>query len=103
MRPLLHWQQDNLTARRQVAPVTDEMVQKRLDDMLDSQAVLTPSTDPAKDGDTVFADVETSIDGKVVQERRPGTFQVGTNMEEIDAVLRGASATDSVDTDIIPG
>lgn len=91
---------DNLTARRQVAPVTDEMVQKRLDDMLDSQAVLTPSTDPAKDGDTVFADVETSIDGKVVQERRPGTFQVGTNMEEIDAVLRGASATDSVDTDI---
>lgn len=89
-----------LTAKKTEITVTDEDVQNEFDRILQGQARLEPTTEPAQDDDVVFTDLDTSVDGEKLGETRTATFQIGQNMAEIDEVLRGAVGGDTRETDV---
>jgi trigger factor len=90
-----------LSATKTVISVTDEDVQAEIDRALHSQARLEPTTEPAGDDDVVFTDMDTAVEGEKLGETRTATFQVGQNMPEIDAVLRGAIGGDTKECDVV--
>lgn len=90
----------SLTATRNSIPVTDEDVQAEIDRYLQSNARLEPGSEPAAEDDLVFADLDTSVDGQPLGETRTATFQIGQNMAEVDAALRGAVAGETRETDV---
>lgn len=91
---------DGLKARRVVHTVTDEEVRAEVDRLLARHAHMEPTTEPAQDGDVVFADLDTSVEGEALGNTRSATFTVGQNMTELDAAMRGAKGGDTVETDI---
>jgi trigger factor len=91
---------DGLKADATPRPVTDSDVQERLNLLLSTQTRLVPTADPAAQGDTVFADLDTYVGGEAVGATRSATFVVGNNMPEIDAVLVGAKGGDTRETDV---
>ena len=90
----------NLLARWNPVPVTDADVQREVDGMLNARAKVEPVNEPAIDGDVVFADLTTTVDGEPIGGTRSATFQVGQNMAEIDAALRGAVGGDTRECDV---
>lgn len=91
---------NNLLARWNPLPVKDEDVQREIDGMLKSRARLEPCTEPSIDGDVVFADLSTSVDGEPIGGTRSATLTVGQNMVEIDSALRGAVSGDTRECDV---
>ncbi|HEY3413269.1 MAG TPA: trigger factor [Armatimonadota bacterium] len=90
----------NLLARWNPVQVTPADVQREIDGMLNSRAKVEPIDEPAIDGDVVFADLSTTVDGEPIGGTRSATFQVGQNMPEIDAALRGAVSGDTRECDV---
>lgn len=90
----------NLLARWNPVPVSDEDVQREIDRLLTARARMEPSTNPTVEGDMVFADLSTTVDGEPIGGTRSATFHIGQNMPEIDAALRGAVGGDTRECDI---
>ena len=90
----------NLLARWTPVPITDADVQQAIDGLLNARAKVEPVSEPTVDADVVFADLTTSVDGEPIGGTRSATFQVGQNMAEIDAALRGAVGGDTRECDV---
>lgn len=63
--------------------VTDEMVNQRVEELLDSQSSLEPVERPVQDGDIIVADLDVTTDGKEV----PGAGRRAMEMEVKEGVL----------------
>jgi trigger factor len=63
--------------------VTDEMVDQRVEELLDSQSSLEPVERPVQDGDVIVADLDVSTGGKEV----PGAQRRAMEMEVKEGVL----------------
>jgi trigger factor len=75
--------------------VTDEMVERRLEDLRQPQAEITPVERAARPGDQVVIDVEVTVDGAVVDSESRKAMEAdlkeGVLLPELLAVLPGAS------------
>jgi len=73
--------------------VTDEMLEKRLDDLREPMAEITPVEREVRPGDIAVIDIEVEVDGKVVEsESRKSTeaeVKEGVLLPELLAVLPG--------------
>jgi trigger factor len=74
--------------------VTDEMVERRLEDLREPLAEITPVEREARTGDLVVIDVEVEVDGAVVQSETRKAMEAemkdGVLLPELFAVLPGA-------------
>ncbi|HEV2476359.1 MAG TPA: trigger factor, partial [Candidatus Dormibacteraeota bacterium] len=73
--------------------VTDEMVERRLDDLREPMAEITPVEREVRTGDIAVIDIEVEVDGKVVEsESRKSTeaeVREGVLLPELVAILPG--------------
>jgi trigger factor len=74
---------DKIRVERPHTEVTDEMVDGRVAELLDSQASLEPVERPVREGDVVVADLDVSADGKEV----PGAARRAMEIEVKEGVL----------------
>jgi len=76
--------------------VTDEMVQRRLDDVREPMAEITPVEREARAGDVVVIDVEVEADGAVVpsesRQAMEAELKDGVLLPELQAAILGATA-----------
>jgi len=74
--------------------VTDQMVDRRLDDLREPLAEITPVEREARDGDVVVIDVEVDVDGTVVESETRKAMEAelkeGVLLPELLAVIPGA-------------
>ena len=96
LRPHVHLGElEGLTGRRVLTQITDEDVTREIDRYREAASTYQPTDQPAVDEDRLRATTEVSIEGEPVESltfREPRLFQVGSNLEEFDAGLRGLSA-----------
>jgi trigger factor len=74
---------DSIRVERPESEVTDEMVDRRVEELLDSQASLEPVERPVQDGDVIVADLDVSTGGKEV----PSAARRAMEMEVKEGVL----------------
>lgn len=74
---------DSIKVERPKTEVTDEMVDGRIAELLDTQAALEPVERPVRDGDIVVADLDVSADGAEV----PSASRRAMEVEVKDGVL----------------
>lgn len=84
----------DITVEVEAAEVTDEDVQKELDQLRSRFGTLTEVDRPAKKDDFVTIDLTASIDGEEVDSAQGLSFQVGSgnSLEGLDEALEGLSA-----------
>jgi trigger factor len=74
--------------------VTDEMVQRRLDDLREPLAEITPVEREARNGDVVVIDVEVDVDGNVIESETRKAMEAelkeGVLLPELLAAIPGA-------------
>ncbi len=83
---------DGLQGRLVKTTVTDEDVTRELDRYRESAATYEVTDEAAEEGDRVRATAQVSIDGETVPDltfTEPTLFQIGANLDEFDAGLRG--------------
>jgi trigger factor len=84
--------------------VTEEMVDRRIEELRDRLAEITPVDRPARPGDIVVADIDVTVDGKEIpgEQRRAIEAEVkeGVLIPELLAVVPGRSAGEVAETDI---
>lgn len=86
---------DGLSVRRVVVKITDEDVDRELDNWRERVATFQKTDEPAQDGDRIRAAVHVTVDGKVIPEMHlhdPTLMQVGANLEGFDEGIRGLKA-----------
>lgn len=86
---------DGLSARRVVTPIGDEDVDKEIEQLRERVATYEATDEGAEDGDRIRATVHVTVDGTLVPEMHlhdPTLMQVGSNLEDFDAGLRGVKA-----------
>ena len=75
-------------------PVTDEMVDRRLDDLREPQAEITPVEREARTGDIVVIDVEVDVNGTVIESETRSAMEAelkeGVLIPELLAAIPGA-------------
>jgi trigger factor len=74
---------DSIRVEKPQTEVTDEMVNSRVEELLDSQASLEPVERPVREGDVIVADLDVSADGKEV----PSAGRRAMEMEVKEGVL----------------
>ena len=74
---------DSIRVERQHTEVSDEMVDRRVEELLDSQSSLEPVERPVREGDVIVADLDVSADGKEV----PSAGRRAMEMEVKEGVL----------------
>lgn len=84
--------------------VTDEMVERRLDDLREPLAEITPVEREVRAGDIALIDIEVEVDGKVVEsETRKSTeaeVKEGVLLPELFAVLPGTFTGETRDAKV---
>jgi trigger factor len=84
-----------------IAPVeiTDEMVDRRLEDLREPQAEITPVEREARKGDIVVIDVEVDVDGAVIESETRNAMEAdlkdGVLIPELLAAIPGAKVGES--------
>ena len=95
---------DSLQVEAPKQEVTEELVDRRVEELRDRLAEITPVDRPAQDGDIVVADIDVTVDGKEVpgEQRRAIEAEVkeGVLIPELLAVVRGRSAGEVAEADI---
>jgi trigger factor len=80
-------------------PITDEMVERRLEDLREPLAEITPVQREARDGDVVVIDVEVDVDGSVVESETRKAMEAelkeGVLLPELLAVIPGSFVGDT--------
>jgi trigger factor len=74
---------ESIRVERQHTEVTDEMVDRRVEELLDSQSSLEPVERPVQEGDVIVADLDVSTEGKEV----PSAGRRAMEMEVKEGVL----------------
>src|SRR6266849_6480988 len=86
----------SLNVATPLVEVTDEMVQRRLDDVREPMAEITPVEREARAGDVVVIDVEVEADGAVVpsesRQAMEAELKDGVLLPELQAAILGATA-----------
>jgi trigger factor len=79
--------------------VTDKMVDRRLEDLREPLAEITPVEREARDGDVVVIDVEVDVDGTVIESETRKAMEAdlreGVLLPELLAVIPGAKVGDT--------
>jgi len=85
---------EGLTGRRLVTPVADEDVVREIARYREAATTFEPTDEPAGDGDRVRGDLRITVEGIATEDvpEGPTLLEVGTNLEEFDAGLRGIKA-----------
>jgi trigger factor len=85
---------DGLSARRLVTTITDEDVEKELTRFREAGATFEATEEPAEDGDRVRGVLTIQVEGEDEAEvdHQLTILQVGSNLDEVDAGLRGVKA-----------
>jgi trigger factor len=95
---------DALQVEAPKAEVTEEMVDRRLEELRDQLAEVTPVDRPAQVGDIVVADIDVIVDGKEVpsEQRRAIEVEVkeGVLIPELFGQVPGKAAGEVVEADI---
>lgn len=95
---------DSLKVEPSRPEVTDEMVERRIEELRDRLAEITPVERPAATGDIVVADIDVEVDGQEVpsEQRRAIEVEVkeGVLIPELFAVVPGRSAGEVAEADI---
>jgi trigger factor len=96
LRPHVHLcSLEGLEARRVTVTVTDEDVQHEIDRLREAAAGFQPTDEAAQEEDRLRATAEVLIHGEPVPDltfAEPTLFEIGANLEEFDAGLRGLHA-----------
>ena len=84
--------------------VTDDMVERRLEELRGRLAEITPVERPAQQGDLLVADIDVSVDGNEVEGERRRAIEVEVKEDvlipELLAQVPGKSAGETVEADI---
>jgi len=95
---------DSIRIERPRTEVTDEMVDGRVAELLDSQASLEPVERPVQEGDVIVADLDVSADGKDVPSaaRRAMEMEVkeGVLIPELRTAVVGKSTDEVAEADV---
>ena len=96
---------DEIRVERPTNEVTDEMVERRLQELLEGHATLEPVDRPVQEGDVVVADLDAfTPDGTEVESARRRAMEVevkeGVLIPELRAVLPGTRVDGSVEADV---
>lgn len=97
---------EGLEAKRPQTDVTDEQIEKELDDVRRANSTLeVPKEDrPAKNGDVVTCDLSVSVDGEPIEDAGTSGFpiEIGNSQvfKEVEAALEGAKVGDTVTADV---
>jgi trigger factor len=85
---------DGLSARRLVTTIADEDVEKELTRFREAGATFEATEEPAEDGDRVRGVLTIQVEGEDEPEvdHQLTMLQIGSNLEEVDAGLRGIKA-----------
>src|SRR6266849_5166375 len=89
----------SLNVATPLVEVTDEMVQRRLDDVREPMAEITPVEREARAGDVVVIDVEVEADGTVVpsesRQAMEAELKEGVLLPELTEAIKGAKVGDT--------
>ncbi len=88
---------DSIRVERPHTEVTDEMVDRRVDELLDSQASLEPVERAVREGDVIVADLDVSADGKEVPSAARRAMEVEVREGVLIPELREAVVGKSTD------
>jgi trigger factor len=88
---------DSIRVERPETEVTDEMVDLRVGELLDSQASLEPVERPVQEGDVIVADLDVSADGKEVASAARKAMEVEVKEGVLIPELREAVVGKSTD------
>jgi len=95
---------DQLQVERPQAAVTDEMVERRLEELRGQLAEITPVERPVQAGDLVVADIDVTVDGEDVPSERRQAMEAevkeGVLIPELLAAVVGKSAGEVAEADI---
>jgi trigger factor len=95
---------DSIRVERPHTEVTDEMVDRRVEELLDSQASLEPVERPVREGDVIVADLDVSADGKEVPSAARRAMEVevkeGVLIPELRAAVVGKSTDEVAETEV---
>lgn len=95
---------DQLQVERPQAAVTDEMVERRLEELRGQLAEITPVERPVQAGDLVVADIDVTVDGEDVPSERRRAMEAevkeGVLIPELLAAVVGKSAGEVAEADI---
>lgn len=84
--------------------VTEELVERRIEELRDQLAEVTPVDRPAQEGDVVVADIDVSVDGKDVPSEQRRAIEVelkeGVVIPELFSQVPGKAAGEVVEADI---
>jgi trigger factor len=86
---------EGLSARRVSTPVAEEDVTREIDRFREAAGTYQPTDQPAQDGDRVRGTVDVTVEGAPVPEAsftEPALMQIGANLDEFDAGLKGLTA-----------
>jgi trigger factor len=85
---------EGLTARRVVAKIGDEDVQKEIDRYREAAAAFEPTEEAAEDGDRIRGEITIHVEGEAEPDfdQQPTLLQVGSNLDQFDNGLRGLKA-----------
>jgi len=88
---------ESIRVERPHTEVTDEMVDERVAELLDSQATLEPVERPVQEGDVIVADLDVSADGKEVASAARKAMEVEVKEGVLIPELREAVVGKSTD------
>jgi trigger factor len=95
---------DQLEVETAKPEVTEEMVDRRIEELRDRLAEVTPVDRPAQRGDIVVADIDVEVDGQDVPAEQRRAIEVEVKEEvlipELLAAVPGHSAGETVEADI---
>jgi trigger factor len=95
---------DSIRVERPRTEVTDEMVDERVAELLDSQATLEPVERPVQEGDVIVADLDVSADGKEVASAARKAMEVevkdGVLIPELREAVVGKSTDEVAEAEV---
>jgi trigger factor len=95
---------DSIRVERPQTEVTDEMVDERVTELLDSQATLEPVERPVQEGDVIVADLDVSADGKEVASAARKAMEVevkdGVLIPELREAVVGKSTDEVAEAEV---
>jgi trigger factor len=95
---------DKLEVRKPETTVTEEMVDRRLEELREQVAEITPVERPVQDGDVVVADIDVTVDGQEVPSERRRAMEAevreGVLIPELRAAVVGKSAGEVAEAEI---
>ncbi|HEX6349082.1 MAG TPA: trigger factor [Candidatus Dormibacteraeota bacterium] len=95
---------DHLKVEKPQAEVTDQMVERRIEELRGQLAEITPVERPVREGDLVVADIDVTVDGNEIPSERRRAMEAevaeGVLIPELRAAVVGKSAGEVAEAEI---